>query len=791
MGARQRGQMRAKKKPNGSLKGSPWSQKQTNSSLKVHSLDPSIRHRALLADWQDFAQNHPPNSGNSSNSFSMSQEARNTERHTAAWGATRLRDKGINFVSAGNLIRDEIENPPDATKQSSENEHPVPTEGSPAVEPSTEATPPPFEQPTEVAPAISRDDSENEDKPARRDSILSQSSEEIVFKGRMNGGEKPSRSLGAPVASPLPTTSPTAKQPSVDSPSPSPLPSPAPESTDPNPDPYANIYSTERKRFDRRGRPMRQTSDSKEERLIMEDYIANMNLEDGDDEGDDAEERGEPRRGNEHYRFFDGSAKANVKVQTRLRSPPPTKGNVHQAIDWNSTDLEDFDEFSTTDEDVAEVSQVLRRRERPSGVQYLVTGIGQGASDAKWVLGERLKTPSAIEEIRIYKEIQAMKVLESTEDTSDTSDGDEDDDEDDEALDDLVNDIDSEDDENQRIFKRTARMTDEQIARALAKQEELGMGADEVLLFDGQTDEPDDFDSPPNFIPFSTSNHLSNRTKSKRNRRRNDHFPPAEAFADALEQDPYGAFDIMDFDRPSLRPKKKGRKADLPFELGVEDDDLAELLRTQWHKDREKKASRRREKQAEREAALFEAGERNRPDAIKAEIRRFLVSEAQSLELAPMDTELRASVHRLAKSLKLKSRSQGKDGQGIGRFPVLTKTSSTRYYTIDTIWEIDNLMNLRKFLPRGQGGSYRGPGAANIPAVARIRRVGGGVTSGATYMNGDIVGASAPEIGAENKGRAMLEKMGWTSGMGIGAIGNKGGIDVIKHVVKTTKAGLG
>lgn len=63
--------------------------------------------------------------------------------------------------------------------------------------------------------------------------------------------------------------------------------------------------------------------------------------------------------------------------------------------------------------------------------------------------------------------------------------------------------------------------------------------------------------------------------------------------------------------------------------------------------------------------------------------------------------------------------------------------------------------------------------------------------SGATYMNGEVVGASAPEIGSENKGRAMLERMGWSSGMGIGAIGNKGGIDVIKHVVKTTKAGLG
>ena len=37
--------------------------------------------------------------------------------------------------------------------------------------------------------------------------------------------------------------------------------------------------------------------------------------------------------------------------------------------------------------------------------------------------------------------------------------------------------------------------------------------------------------------------------------------------------------------------------------------------------------------------------------------------------------------------------------------------------------------------------------------------------AGPRNMEGAVVGASAPEIGAENKGRAMLEKMGWSSGM--------------------------
>ena len=61
----------------------------------------------------------------------------------------------------------------------------------------------------------------------------------------------------------------------------------------------------------------------------------------------------------------------------------------------------------------------------------------------------------------------------------------------------------------------------------------------------------------------------------------------------------------------------------------------------------------------------------------------------------------------------------------------------------------------------------------------------------ATVRNGEVVGGSAPEIGVENKGRTMLEKMGWTTGMALGAVDNKGMTQIIEHVVKRSKAGLG
>ena len=53
------------------------------------------------------------------------------------------------------------------------------------------------------------------------------------------------------------------------------------------------------------------------------------------------------------------------------------------------------------------------------------------------------------------------------------------------------------------------------------------------------------------------------------------------------------------------------------------------------------------------------------------------------------------------------------------------------------------------------------------------------------------MGAAAPEIGLENKGRSMLEKMGWSTGTALGALNNKGIMQPVTHIVKTNKAGLG
>lgn len=60
-----------------------------------------------------------------------------------------------------------------------------------------------------------------------------------------------------------------------------------------------------------------------------------------------------------------------------------------------------------------------------------------------------------------------------------------------------------------------------------------------------------------------------------------------------------------------------------------------------------------------------------------------------------------------------------------------------------------------------------------------------------SYEHSAIVAASAPEIGNDNKGRLMMEKMRWNSGEGMGLGENKGILLPIEQKIKFGRAGLG
>jgi len=146
-----------------------------------------------------------------------------------------------------------------------------------------------------------------------------------------------------------------------------------------------------------------------------------------------------------------------------------------------------------------------------------------------------------------------------------------------------------------------------------------------------------------------------------------------------------------------------------------------------------------------------------------------------------MDKADRKVVHELANAFKLKSKSAG---NGNKRYPVLYKTTRTSHFVESTFNDIEARIS-RRFLPRMDVGGSKSRGGFKRGGF------GGGGGAAASYRDGDVVGASAPELGIDNKGRAMLEKMGWSTGTALGALNNKGILQPVTHVVKTTKAGLG
>lgn len=153
-----------------------------------------------------------------------------------------------------------------------------------------------------------------------------------------------------------------------------------------------------------------------------------------------------------------------------------------------------------------------------------------------------------------------------------------------------------------------------------------------------------------------------------------------------------------------------------------------------------------------------------------------------SLPLPPMAQRERKTVHEMANLLKLKSKSVG---GGKSRFPVLYKTSRTFEFDEASLNTIDSILTSRRFLPRMDKVKKKG-----IPTGKA--RGGGSTSAGVSYRDGEIVGATAPELGQENRGRAMLEKMGWSTGTTLGALNNNRGIvKPVAQVVKTGKAGLG
>ena len=507
-----------------------------------------------------------------------------------------------------------------------------------------------------------------------------------------------------------------------------------------------------------RQRRKRNKTTSHVDQVILKDYIANLKTN-----GNHPMKEGNMFSIEHDFR---GSDEWNNGRDSLLGT-----GNVTDA--WDSVDMADFDNFSTSSEEFQEIEHVLGRRDRPSGCQYLVVGKGLTLDDARWLPLESLVKSECVAALtRTFDGKQAKSKSLLWDCDSDGS-----------VSDDGKVDVDTwEVKENAKCKRdledgRKALMTDKQIARLLRKQEDFGMGSDDLLLFDGAED------GGLSGAPFASGSHLHKPGLKRKGQK--SAFVPKTDSCRASDKEYTDDFDLMDHEQPSHRIKPKKRRSQVNFELS--DSELEKTLRKAWENDRSKKRARRQEREELRAQGLLGRKKPKKPnmkdkyvngitiEQMKGEIKQFLeTSSAESLSLPPMDANARKIVHEVSHRHSLKSKSIG---SGSSRFPVLYKTSRTREFDETAFANIR-----RKFAPRL---GYR---KRHVPPTVATR---GGAEPGASYQDGEVVGAFAPELGEENKGRAMLEKMGWSKGSALGASNNKGISIPVAQIIKTTRAGLG
>ena len=499
---------------------------------------------------------------------------------------------------------------------------------------------------------------------------------------------------------------------------------------------------------------------------------------------------------------------------------------------WGNTELEDLHDLSTSEEMGEIISHVLSRRERPSGLQYLVVWEGQVMDEARWIHHEALshrqgadvmiaefenqrrlqlwnEAQAAEIEAEVSSDVKADKVFVGPTDSDHEEDGEESDDEDDEdAEDDNSDDIDdsyddddygTEDlplsDEEDLIQRRKERMTDEHIARLLQRQEELGMHGDELVLFDGLEDGLEDgvdLDDIDLFAdPASQPSSRPRRRRKHKGRTTNNTISPSAGLDDSgLEGDDYGNFDIMDRSRPSLSRKAKNKIEKEVAAFNLSDSDLERQLADSWAADKQKKKAKKIEREELRAEGLLGLGSKKAGKAaakkrspgisindFEDELQNFLDGGEKKLALPPLDKKLRKFVHEMANQFGLKSKSHG---SGTSRYPVLLKTVRTKSFDA----ALFDRMEMRLWRRFGLDGSSSRRGKVPKP-------FGGRDGGGHSLADGQLVGAGAKEIGVENKGRAMLEKMGWSKGTALGAVDNKGILIPVDSVMKKTRAGLG
>lgn len=163
------------------------------------------------------------------------------------------------------------------------------------------------------------------------------------------------------------------------------------------------------------------------------------------------------------------------------------------------------------------------------------------------------------------------------------------------------------------------------------------------------------------------------------------------------------------------------------------------------------------------------------------DLKLFLKDEGDCFETAPETPEIRRYIHLIGNLYQLKTYSVGR---GDSKRIVLEKTE--RSGLLVNTRQLDKLIEQGNKAIKWNNGELSGSKYSNKSKKCPFDKKD---KVSAKPTEGSIVGANSAPIREDNVGNQMLQKMGWSPGMGLGRE-SSGPISHVKAVVKTKRTGL-
>ncbi|CUS22448.1 LAQU0S05e05578g1_1 [Lachancea quebecensis] len=247
----------------------------------------------------------------------------------------------------------------------------------------------------------------------------------------------------------------------------------------------------------------------------------------------------------------------------------------------------------------------------------------------------------------------------------------------------------------------------------------------------------------------------------------------------------YEAVRNQTFDTKSLETTGRGLKKKLLFTEQMDlDQGIQDVLQDKFTTRKAKKASKKLTKQdyiceqnSTSEDLFLKYPFGFHVQNFKDEFELFLTRNKPSMAFPPLDPHGNRTLMKFAEAYFMKGKKAGKGGK---THVIVEKVKKTKW-SFPNYNYINQLMTQRPVFMRID---VRKPREDRIPS----ERVSG--KGKFQVKEGGIVGEDAPEIGTDNIGRRMLEKLGWSSGQGLGAHGNEGISEPIFAKIKKNKSGL-